>query len=284
MSEATENCGHDCEHCASKSAGCPGAQQEAESLKNIKHRIVVLSGKGGVGKSTVAVNLAWALSRAGAKVGLLDVDLHGPSVPVMLGLRGMACSGEDNKIVPLNYGDLKVISVDFFLPREEVAVVWRGPVKDGAIKQLLEDVAWGDLDFLVVDCPPGTGDEPLSVCQRLKDGDTSAIVVTTPQEVSAVDVRRSLDFCRQLKLPVLGVVENMSGFVCPHCGKVTHIFKQGGGRALAEKAHVPFLGEIPIDPAVGEAGDGGFPFMDAPASPATQAFQSIVDLIYAIKG
>jgi len=282
MTEDHQNCNHDCAHCSAHKSEeeCEADKRLAENMSRIAHKVVVLSGKGGVGKSTVAVNVAFGLAAKGAKVGLLDVDLHGPSIPNMLGLAWAGASGADGKIDPVLSGSVEVMSVGFFLPNE-AAVIWRGPMKLGVIRQFLQDVDWGALDYLVVDCPPGTGDEPLSVCQTLQ-GDVKALVVTTPQDVAAADVRRSLDFCKQLQLPVVGVVENMSGFVCPHCGEVTYIFKQGGGQKLAEATGVPFLGRIPLDPMVGETGDSGRPLVDeAPESPAAKAFGVVVDAVMA---
>ena len=267
MSEPNNtSCNHDCANCSSKQDGsCSGPSQEdaqvAETLSKIRHKIVVLSGKGGVGKTTVAVNLAMALALEGRKVGLLDVDVHGPSVPTMLGVKGSRCEVDGDKILPVKVAGVPVISVDFFLEDTDSAVIWKGPMKYGVIKQFISEVAWGELDYLVVDCPPGTGDEPLAICQMLQDGDTSAVIVTTPQEDSAADVRKSIDFCKKLSLPVEGVIENMSGFACPHCGEITYIFKQGGGEALAAKMDVPFLGKIPIDPQVCEGADLGRPIM-----------------------
>ena len=284
MTEDHQNCNHDCAHCSAHKSDeeCAAEKRLAETMSKIAHKVVVLSGKGGVGKSTVAVNVAFGLAAKGARVGLLDVDLHGPSIPTMLGLAWAGASGSDGKIDPVMSGSVKVMSVAFFLP-DDAAVIWRGPMKLGVIKQFLQDVDWGDLDYLVVDCPPGTGDEPLGVCQTLQ-GDIKALVVTTPQEVAAADVRRSLDFCKQLGLPVIGVVENMSGFVCPHCGEVTYIFKQGGGQKLAEGAGVPFLGRIPLDPNVGEMGDSGQPLInEAPESPAAKAFDAVVEAVAANK-
>lgn len=277
MSEEQQGCNHDCEHCSSKTETCEADLRFAEEQKLIKHKIVVLSGKGGVGKSTMAVNLAYGLAARGFKVGLVDVDLHGPSIPTMLGIKDSTVYARDERLLPVECEGIDVMSVEFFLPDKDAAVVWRGPMKYGAIKQFLQETYWGELDYLVVDCPPGTGDEPLGVCQMLQ-GEKHALVVTTPQEVSAADVRKSLDFCRLLPLPVLGVVENMSGFVCPHCGEVTYIFKQGGGEKLAEKANVPFLAKIPIEPGVGTASDEGKPFMKAiPDSAAAKAFAAVVD-------
>jgi Mrp family chromosome partitioning ATPase len=235
-------------------------RQKLESrMCRIGRKIVVLSGKGGVGKSTVAVNLAAALADAGKRVGLLDIDIHGPSIPTMLGLEGTQITGPEGEMTPVDAGGIKVLSIGFFLENPDHAVVWRGPMKYGVIKQFLKDAAWGELDYLVIDSPPGTGDEPLSVCQLAKpDG---AVIVTTPQKVAAVDVRKSITFCRLLEVPVLGVVENMSGFACPHCGQVTPILRSGGGSKIAEGMGVPFLGSIPIDPAMAESGDSGRIFL-----------------------
>jgi Mrp family chromosome partitioning ATPase len=258
-------------------------RQKLESrLCRIRHKIVVLSGKGGVGKSTVAVNLAVALMMAGRRVGLLDVDIHGPSIPTMLGLEHYTIGGSDGEIAPADVDGLKVISMGLFLASADDAVIWRGPLKMGAIKQLLKDVAWGDLDFLVIDSPPGTGDEPLSVCQLIDRLD-GAVVVTTPQRVAAVDVRKSITFCRQLHLPVLGVVENMSGFACPKCGEVTHIFRSGAGKHIALDMQVPFLGALPLDPNIAEACDSGQAFVRRyAASPTAALMRDIIRPIAAL--
>lgn len=243
-------------------------QQLESRLCRIRHKIVVMSGKGGVGKSTVAVNLATALTMAGKRVGLLDVDIHGPSVPTMLGLESEELSSDENGLIPAELCGMKVMSVGFLLQNQDQAVIWRGPMKMSAIKQFIKDVAWGDLDYLIIDAPPGTGDEPLSVCQLIKDLD-GAIIVTTPQKVAAVDVRKSITFCQQLKLPVLGIVENMSGFVCPKCGELTPIFSSGGGKGIAEDMGIAFLGSLPIDINVGKAGDMGQAFIQHYATTAT---------------
>jgi Mrp family chromosome partitioning ATPase/predicted Fe-Mo cluster-binding NifX family protein len=229
-------------------------------LRRIRHKVVVLSGKGGVGKSTVAVNLATALVMSGKRVGLLDVDIHGPSIPTMLGLEGEKVLDGEDGFLPIEMGNMKIMSLGFVLQDQDEAVIWRGPIKMGVIKQFLKDVAWGDLDYLIIDSPPGTGDEPLTVCQLIGDLD-GAVIVTTPQKVAAVDVRKSITFCRQLQLPVLGVVENMSGFACPNCAEVTQILPPGGGRLIAEDMSVPFLGSIPMDPRIAEACDGGRAFI-----------------------
>lgn len=251
-------------------------QKIAERLCRIRHKIVVLSGKGGVGKSTVAVNLAVSLMLSGKRVGLMDVDIHGPSVPTMLGLTGKSIRSENGEILPIEMGGLKVLSIGFFLPSQDEAVIWRGPMKMGAIKQFIRDAAWGDLDFLIVDSPPGTGDEPLSVCQLLGSVD-GAVVVTTPQKVATVDVRKSISFCRQIGVPVLGIVENMSGFACPKCGEVTQIFRTGGGSIIALDMGVPFLGSIPIDPRIALACDEGTAFIHQYcATPTARIMQNII--------
>jgi len=257
-------------------------QQLMQRLCRIKHKVVVLSGKGGVGKSTVAANLAISLSREGRQVGLLDVDIHGPSIPRLLKLEDRRVAGKGGAVLPVVFdGNLKVMSIGFLLQDRDAAVIWRGPMKYGVIKQFLKDVEWGELDYLIVDSPPGTGDEPLSICQLIEKPD-GAIVVTTPQELALLDVRKSITFCRQLKMPVLGVVENMSGFVCPKCGERTNIFKSGGAERMAEEMGVPFLGRIPIDPALVAACDDGAPFAGAAAETETaRTFRQVVQPILA---
>ena len=204
-------------------------QALTRQLKQIKHKIIVLSGKGGVGKSTVSANLALSLAQKGHKVGLLDVDIHGPSLPRIMGLDGSTVEILNEKLLPIPATDnLKVMSIGFLLKGSDDAVIWKGPLKMGVIKQFLKDVDWGELDYLIIDCPPGTGDEPLSVIQIIGELD-GAVIVTTPQDVSIIDVRRSVQFCRTVELKVLGIIENMSGFACPHCGEITNIFKSGGG-------------------------------------------------------
>ncbi len=251
----------------------------AERMCRIKHKVIVLSGKGGVGKSTIAVNLATSLVRTGMRVGLLDVDIHGPSVPKLLNLEGMPIQGGEGSIQPIEIGELKVMSMGLLLPDRDAAVIWRGPMKMNVIKQFLKDVVWGDLDYLIIDSPPGTGDEPLSVCQLIENTD-GAIIVTTPQELALADVRRSVTFCRQLNLPVLGVVENMSGFICPKCGTQVDIFKQGGGETMAQEMKVPFLGRIPLDPRVVECGDAGeYEALYNAESPVTKCFLNVTDAL-----
>ncbi|HOO40910.1 MAG TPA: Mrp/NBP35 family ATP-binding protein [Syntrophales bacterium] len=238
---------------------------EQEELKDrmgkIQHKILVMSGKGGVGKSTVATNLAVALSKAGKAVGLLDVDFHGPSIPTLLKLEGKPVYQSEEGLIPVEFSSgIKVMSVGFLLRDQDEAVIWRGPMKIGFLKQLLKDVIWGDLAYLVIDFPPGTGDEPLSIAQMIPECD-GAVIVTTPQNLALNDVKKSINFCRRIKVPVLGVVENMSGLVCPHCRNVIDLFKKGGGEEMAKKMDVPFLGRIPIDPSIVEASDLGEPYV-----------------------
>jgi len=256
-------------------------EQIRQRVKRIKHQILVLSGKGGVGKSTVAVNLAVSLSLSGKSVGLLDIDIHGPSIPKILNLEGKAIQAEGDTVLPVEMMEnLKVMSIGFLLRGSNDAVIWRGPMKYHMIKQFLKDVQWGNLDFLVVDSPPGTGDEPLSVVQLLENAD-GAIIVTTPQEVALSDVRKCITFCRNLKLPVLGVLENMSGFVCPKCGEKIDIFKSGGGEQMAKQMGVPFLGRIPIDPQIVQACDSGKPFVyHYNQSQTAKAFEKILNPIF----
>jgi ATP-binding protein involved in chromosome partitioning len=260
-------------------------QQEELDLQTrmdrVGQKILVLSGKGGVGKSTVAANLATSLALAGKRVGLLDVDLHGPSIPKLLGLEGQRLGpGADGGIAPIQVSEnLSIVSIALLLQNTSDAVIWRGPMKYNVIKQFLKDVAWGPLDYLVVDSPPGTGDEPLAVAQMVGEG-AWALVVTTPQDLAVSDVRRSVSFCNTLSLRVVGIVENMSGLVCPHCGQEVDLFKVGGGEKLAAEMAVPFLGRIPLDPQIVHSGDDGTPFVQAFADgPAAAAFASVIQPI-----
>ncbi|XP_006874010.1 PREDICTED: cytosolic Fe-S cluster assembly factor NUBP2 [Chrysochloris asiatica] len=260
------------------------AAAEPGNLAGVRHIVLVLSGKGGVGKSTVSTELALALRHTGQKVGILDVDLCGPSVPRMLGMQGCAVHQCDSGWVPVFVDQeqtLALMSVGFLLETPDEAVVWRGPKKNALIKQFVSDVAWGELDFLVVDTPPGTSDEHLSTVEALRPyGPLGAVLVTTPQAVSVGDVRRELTFCRKTGLQVIGVVENMSGFVCPHCEECTNIFSTGGGEELARHAGVPFLGSVPLDPQLARSLEGGRDFMqEFPKSPAFPALTSIAHQI-----
>ncbi|MGC9314744.1 MAG: Mrp/NBP35 family ATP-binding protein [bacterium] len=251
-----------------------------KTMNRIKHKILVLSGKGGVGKSTVAVNLAYGLAKLGYRAGLLDIDIHGPSVGKMAGIEDMQImGGPNNMIQPIIKDDVRIITMANLLPPGDTPVVWRGPMKANAIDQFLSEVDWGDLDFLVIDSPPGTGDEPLSIIQRLPEMD-GAVIVTTPQDVALSDARRTVSFSRMLKIPVLGIVENMSGFVCPSCGERTDIFKRGGGESAAGNLDVDFLGALPIEPAVMEASDAGTPYVKAhPDSETAAGMMNIAEKI-----
>ncbi|RUM89376.1 MAG: ATP-binding protein [Thermodesulfatator sp.] len=253
-----------------------------DQLARIRHKIMIMSGKGGVGKSTVAVNLAVGLSLQDFMVGLLDVDLHGPNIPKMLGIRREKLPRRpDGRLGAIVYSpNLKVLSIEPLLPKEDAAIIWRGPLKISAIKQFIGDIDWGKLDYLVIDAPPGTGDEPLTVAQTIPDA--YALVVTTPQEVSLIDVQKSINFCRKVKMRLLGLVENMSGFICPHCGKELDLFKRGGGERLAEELGIRFLGRIPVDPRVVAAGDAGKPMIAAyPESVTARAFEELVHNVVA---
>jgi len=249
----------------------------ARRMDKIGHKLLVLSGKGGVGKSTVAVNIAAALVLEGKKVGVMDIDIHGPSITKLIKVKEAPREGAEGSIRPAIASDaLKVMSIGYFLTSKDEAVIWRGPRKHGMIRQFLTDVEWGELDYLIVDSPPGTGDEPLSIVQSLQDAD-GAVIVTTPQDVAVDDVRRSISFCNTLNLPVIGVVENMCGFVCPHCGKSSDIFKRGGGAVMADQMKVRYLGDVPIDPDVVRACDEGEPFVQKnPESHTARAFINII--------
>jgi len=267
-------------HAAANSVAAEQEQRLKTKMSKIKHKIAIISGKGGVGKSTVTVNLAAAFALQGHKdkVGVLDADIHGPCVPKMLGLKGQKLmGGPDGMLFPVTGKQgIKVVSMDFLLPNDEAPVIWRGPLKMRIIQQFLSDITWGDLDFLFVDLPPGTGDEPLSVMQLIPDID-GVIIVTMPSEVSQAVVKKAITFAKQLSVPVIGIIENMSGFVCPECGATLDIFKTGGGKQVAEDLSVPYLGKIPIDPAVCIGSDDGTPFVaEKTASPTVKAFVEIV--------
>ncbi len=228
---------------------------------DVKHVILVLSGKGGVGKSTVSVNLAYALSAHGRNVGLLDLDIHGPDIPKMLGIEDQRPAVLEKIIEPVHVtGTLAVMSMAFLLPDTSSPVVWRGPMKMNAIRQFLSDVNWGTLDYLIVDLPPGTGDEALSIIQ-LAPNVQGAVIVTTPQDVAVLDAVKAVKFIEKLDLPVIGIIENMSGMICPHCGGAVNLFGRGGGRKAAEELGVPYLGAIPLDPEMVKAGDEGRPYI-----------------------
>nr|WP_320191436.1 Mrp/NBP35 family ATP-binding protein [uncultured Desulfobacter sp.] len=246
-----------------------------EALKHITHKFMVMSGKGGVGKSSVSVNLATALATMGHKVGLMDVDIHGPDIPRMLGIKGDLHANDDKKIVPARYSPrLSVVSIESLMPDKDEAIIWRGPAKHAAIRQFVRDVDWGILDYLIIDAPPGTGDEPLTVAHLITDA--QAIIVTTPQEVALADVRKSIRFCRQVKMKILGLVENMSGYACPKCGEILNIFGTGGGERTAKEKGINFLGKIPLDPSLVALADAGRSIQaENPSSPVTQAFKAL---------
>ena len=252
-----------------------------DNLSRIGHKLFVMSGKGGVGKSSVTVNLAAALAQRGMSVGILDVDLHGPSVPRLLGLTAPVLPDEKGRMLPVRGAqNLQVLSMDSLLEDKDSAVLWRGPMKSSAIRQFLTEAAWGELDYLLIDSPPGTGDEHMTVLDLIPDAE--CIVVTTPQEVSLADVRKALDFLKHTKAVVLGMVENMSGLVCPHCGGEIDLFHKGGGRALAEQYAVPFLGAVPLDPAAVVAADRGVPAVSLEGEfPAKTAFLALADAVTA---
>jgi len=257
-----------------------------ERLSHIRHTIMVMSGKGGVGKSTVAANLAAALARQGYAVGVLDGNMHGPNIPLIMGVEGRPLMGdEEGNMLPVEvYKNLSLVSVGNLLQNRDQPVVWRGPVKHTMMRHFLANVKWGELDFLVVDLPPGTGDEPLSIAQLISQAQAGitpyALVVTTPQDVALLDSRKSVEFARTLNLKLLGIIENMSSFSCPHCGHAIDLFKQGGGERAATELGVPFLGAIPIDPNVVRDTDNGKPFMlYAMGCAAGMSFQRIVEKI-----
>ena len=271
--------------------GCGGGSQDAnqkndenlrEALSRIRNKFLVMSGKGGVGKTSVSVNLAMALAKKGYKVGIMDVDVHGPDVPRMLGLTGVKAGNAGDKIEPMHYSDnLSAISIEGILPEADTAVIWRGPLKHAAITQFISEVNWGKLDYLIIDAPPGTGDEPMSVAQTVEDA--RAIIVTTPQEVALSDVRKSINFCKKLNLDIFGVVENMSGYACPHCGETIDLFGSGGGEKTAGQFGLRFLGRIPFDPNLVKAEDVGAPFQDNYRdAPVTKAFQDIAEILASV--
>ncbi len=249
-----------------------------ENLQKIKHKIAIMSGKGGVGKSTVAVNLAFELSMHGADIGLLDADIHGPSTLKMLCIENKRIAEDGKGIFPVEIPPhLKVMSMGFLLSDRDTPVIWRGPVKMGAIRQFIGDVHWGYLDYLIIDLPPGTGDEPLSIYQLIPDCD-GVVIVTTPQDVALLDSRKAVTLAKTLNMPVIGIIENMSGFICPHCSGSTPLFKVGGGEKAAQELSVPFLGKIPIDPEIVDSSDDGKPFVSN-NSESAMVFREIVTRI-----
>lgn len=250
------------------------------NMSQIKHKILVLSNKGGVGKSLVAVNLACSLSEKGFKVGILDADLHGPSVAAMLGFEGKKLQGSSEGIIPMNVSsNLVAVSMAFLIETSDAPLIWRGPLKMMALKQFLGEVEWGALDYLIIDSPPGTGDEPLSICQLIPELE-GGVIVTTPQKVALLDSRKCINFLKNLNIPILGIIENMSGLKCPHCGKNIDLFKSGDGEKVALEFDIPFLGKIPIDINLVESSDEGKPYiLQYKNSETAQVFNKIVELI-----
>ncbi len=242
--------------CSTCSSACNSEEKLEKRLSLIKNKLLVLSGKGGVGKSTVAATLALTLARKGAKVGLLDVDFHGPTQPTLFSLQTATVEGNENGMLPVEADGIRLFSIGLVMEDADRAIIWRGPAKIGVLKQLLEDVQWGELDYLVLDFPPGTGDEVLSACQMIT-GNKRAVIVSTPQEVSLADCRKCVDFCKQVEVPIAGIIENMSGFVCPDCGHRHDIFSSGGGKKLAELAGCDLLAQLPLDPAFLQKCDSG---------------------------
>lgn len=252
-----------------------------KKLSRIKNKIMVMSGKGGVGKSSIAAYLSVLLSKKGYKVGLMDIDLHGPSIPRLLGLKsGIIPAPTPGKAFPARLiENLEVISIEVLMGEDkDIATIWRGPIKIGVIRQFISDIEWSDPDFLIIDSPPGTGDEPLTVAQTISD--SRAIIVTTPQEISLADVRKSINFCQKVNMEILGIIENMSGFVCPYCGKEVDLFKKRGGEEVAKAKGLRFLGRLPVDPKVVDAGDrGDISFLDNKDLPFTKAMLEIADKV-----
>lgn len=248
-------------------------------LERIGEKFIVMSGKGGVGKTSVSVNLGIALAAKGYQVGIMDVDIHGPDIPRMLGIKDLLDVNKDRKLTPVACSEnLRAVSIESLNASKDDAIIWRGPLKHSVIRQFVGEVEWGDLDYLIIDSPPGTGDEPLSVAQIIPDA--KAIIVTTPQEVALGDVRKSISFCKTVNMEIFGIIENMSGFSCPHCGKETDLFGSGGGERTAAAADLGFLGKIPFDPNMVVCGDMGTVYQEKFAdSPVSRAFGGIVEKI-----
>lgn len=271
---------NNCDSCAQKGS-CKDESDgqectcKVDRMAKIKHKIIIASGKGGVGKSTVSVNLARALQMKGMRVGILDADITGPDIPKLLGIEEAKLMQGQEGIEPAQADGIKAASMALILSNRDSPIVWRGPMKMAAIKQFIQDVNWGDLDFLLIDLPPGTSDEPLSVVQLIPEL-AGAIIVTTPQDVALLDSRKAVNMVRAMKLPVLGIVENMSGLICPHCGEGISVFGAGGGKTMAEEMDVTFLGAIPIDPSVCALSDSGLTFVQSETK-AGGSFKEIVE-------
>jgi ATP-binding protein involved in chromosome partitioning len=270
---------HDSVETAQQQKSVQSDQDESvnASLGKIKNKFLVMSGKGGVGKTSVSVNLALALANQGFKVGIMDVDIHGPDVPRMLGIEGMLTVNSNRKLEPKSYSkNLSAVSIESLTQNRDDAIIWRGPMKYSAIKQFIGDVEWGNLDYLIIDSPPGTGDEPLTIAQTIPDAKT--IIVTTPQEVALADVRKSINFCKTVKIEIFGLIENMSGLTCSHCGEMVELFGSGGGEKTAYATGIKFLGRIPFDSKMVACGDSGTSFQaQYKDSPVTRAFADVAD-------
>jgi len=286
----TENCDMNCKSCK-ESESCDNPEKKTENnldeklknnMANIKHKILVLSNKGGVGKSSIAINLACSLSEKGFKVGILDADLHGPSVAKMLGFEGKRLQGSPEGIIPMSVSpNLVAVSMASLIETSDAPLIWRGPLKMMALKQFLGEVEWETLDYLIIDSPPGTGDEPLSICQLIPELE-GGVIVTTPQKVALLDSRKCINFLKNLKIPILGIIENMSGLKCPYCGKNIDLFKSGGGEKAALEFNLPFLGKIPIDINIVNSTDEGKPYIfQYKNSETAQILNKIVELILA---
>lgn len=281
-------CDGKCESC-DLSKSCSDAkkmmeQQNAkirENMSKIKHKIAIVSGKGGVGKSTVTVNLAAALNMMGKKVGVLDGDIHGPNIPKILGVENIQPMADENGIFPVTTPEgIKTMSISYFLPDEKTPVIWRGPKVSGAIRQFLSDVVWGELDYLLIDTPPGSGDIQLTILQSIPDID-GVIIVTTPEEVAVLDAKKSVTMAKTMNIPILGLIENMGGFICPHCDEVVDVFGKGGGEKAAKELDVEFLGRIPLDVKAREASDRGVPMVTLDCK-ASEEFKKVVEKIVEI--
>ena len=284
----TEKCDMNCKS-YNESESCDNPEKQTENnldeklknnMANIEHKILVLSNKGGVGKSSIAINLAYSLSEKGFKVGILDADLHGPSVAKMLGFEGKRLQGRPEGIIPMSVSpNLIAVSMSSLIETSDAPLIWRGPLKMMALKQFLGEVEWGTLDYLIIDSPPGTGDEPLSICQLLPELE-GGIIVTTPQKVALLDSRKCINFLKNLNIPILGIIENMSGLKCPHCGKNIDLFKSGGGKKAGEEFKIPFLGKIPIDLNMVDSTDEGKPYISQYKNSKTaQVFNRVVELV-----
>jgi len=275
--DPAQSCDSKCDSCASRESCSDPRAGISDRMSKIKHKILIGSGKGGVGKSTVTVNLAMVLKGSGYRVGVLDADITGPNIPKLLGIEDLRLTAGPDGVEPADANGIKVVSMALVLSSRDSAVVWRGPMKMAALKQFISDVNWGDLDFLLVDLPPGTSDEPISLAQLIPDL-TGAVIVTTPQEVAILDSKKAVNMFQLMNVPILGIIENMSTLVCPHCGQMIDVFKSGGGEREAKEMGLRFLGAIPIDPEIGKLGDQGLAFVGRD-TPAWKSFEKVVSAL-----